>query len=1039
MQRLAQFALHYRGLVVGLTTLLLVAAAWYGVRLKLDALPDVTSNQVLVLTRAPGLTPQEVERLVTRRVETGLGGVPGLIGQRSISRYGISAVTALFGEDVDAYRARQVVQERLQLLSGELPPGVELPELGPLTGGLGEVYHFAVTSSQRTDAELFELVQLSIAPLLRAVPGVVEVNTWGGRQRTMDVVARTADLARYRLTLDDLGEAARRAIGSAAGASVAAGGSQVLLRGVAWPQQPRELAEAVVRAEPGQPVVRIADVADVREGSLPRIGGATWSGRGETVYVMVQMLRDENALQVMGAIHDKMPEVEKALPADVHLALIYDRSDLVDRTLRTVATNLAEGGGLVIAVLFLLLGSLRAGLLVALVIPLSMIGAAAGMVWFGVAGNLMSLGALDFGLLVDGAVVIVEGLFHAIAPKPGGQEPGVDAREPAFARMEAVTMGLARPVFWSRVVIVLVYLPILILQGVDGKMFRPMALTVIFALVASLVLSLTFVPAVASWILRPQDVPKRAPPLIRWAEAAYRPTLRWSTTHGWPIFATAALLLAVGVGLFLRAGTSFIPQLDEGDLVVQSTRGPDISLEAACQDAMLLERIFLRVPEVLQVVSRVGSPAVATDIMGLEQADVFLKLKPREQWRPGLDREALIAELKALADKEDPSNESSFTQPIQMRFNELVGGSVTDVDASVYGEDLALLRVTADQVSAAIAQSPGAVDVKVLAPPAVDLLEVRPKPLQAAQWGLQAREILDAVVAVRTGVDLGVTYDGPVRVPVRLVLEGQPNAFTLAATALPTHSGQLVPLEQIAHVQAQKTPGAVQRQGGQRRLVVGFNVRGGDLGEVVAAAQQQVAARVQVPHGMRVDWGGQFETFRAARARVGLVIPIVLVGILIVLIWTFGKLLPALVILLNVPFAVVGGVVALTLRELPISMSAAVGFIALSGIAVTNGVVLMSTMLELRAERMAWTEVAVQAAQRRMRPVLMTALVAMLGFVPMMIATGAGAEVQRPLATVVVGGLVTSTALTLIVVPALVAFFGRWHARHHETGTGVSI
>jgi cobalt-zinc-cadmium resistance protein CzcA len=1019
MERLVVFALHSRGVVIGITVAVLAVALWYGLRLRLDALPDVTSNQVLVLTRAPGLTPEEVERLVTRRVETALGGVPGLAGQRSISRYGISSVTALFGDDVDAYRARQVVQERLVLLGDSLPPGVEAPELGPLTGGLGEIYHFAVTSSQHTDAELFEIVELTIAPLLRAVPGVVEVNSWGGRQRTMEVVAKPSELARRHLTLDDLAEATRRAIGSAAGASLPAGSAQVLLRGIAWPRQAHELAEAVVRADIGQPVVRIADVADVREGSLPRIGTATWSGRGETVYVMVQMLRDENALAVMHDILHTMPAVARAVPKGVKLSLIYDRSDLVNRTLHTVGANLAEGGLLVIAVLFLLLGSLRAGILVALVIPMSMIGASAAMVYFGVAGNLMSLGALDFGLLVDGAVVMVEGLFHALKPHGHDDEAHVDVHEPVFARMEAMATRLARPVFYSVLVIILVYVPILTLQGVDGKMFRPMALTVIFALVSSLILAMTFVPALASLMLRPKDVPNRPPPLIRFAEFVYRPMLAW---------ALRMILLGMGAVLFARAGTSFVPQLDEGDLVVQSTRAPDISIEAARDDAMLLEKTLLKVPEVVQVVSRVGSPAVATDIMGLEQADVFVKLKPRAEWRKGLDREKLIAELEALTKKHDPTNEASFTQPIQMRFNELVGGSVTDVDASVYGEDLGQLRILAEKVRDAITGVPGAEDVKILAPPAVALIEVRPKALEAAQWGLPAREVLDAVAAVRTGIDVGVTYDGPVRIPVRLRLNEEASAFNLANAQLPTRSGQLVELQRVAHVESRETPGAVQREAGQRRLVVGFNVRGGDLGEVVAAAQAKVKQVVDVPNGFRVHWGGQFETFQAARARMAVVIPVVLIGILLILLWTFGKIAPALLILLNVPFAAVGGVVALTLRDLPISMSAAVGFIALSGIAVLNGVVLMSTMLEMRGDGLSWSDVAEHSAKQRMRPVLMTALVAMLGFVPMMLATGAGAEVQRPLATVVVGGLVTSTALTLVVLPALVGWFGKRHA-----------
>lgn len=1025
MDHLVLWSLRHRRLVVAVCGLLLCGAAWFASRLKLDALPDVTSNQVLVLTRAPGLLPEEVERLVTRPVETAIGGSPGLVDQRSISRYGISAVTAVFDDAVDPYRARQVVQERLQLLAGSLPDEVEAPELGPLTGGLGEIFHFAVGSPARTEAELLELVQLTIAPLLRTVPGVVEVNWWGGRQRTLQVTARPADLARHRLTLEELRTSLGRAIGSAAGSSLPAGGLQVLLRGTAWPQRAEELAAAVVRAAPGQPVVRVADVADVGEGSLPRIGAATWSGRGDTVYVMVQMLRDENAREVMAGIAAQMPQVRQALPADVQLSVIYDRSELVDRTLHTVATNLAEGGALVVAVLLLLLGSLRAGLLVALVIPLSMVGATAAMAAFGVAGNLMSLGAIDFGLLVDGAVVMIEGMFLALRPEGHGPGALVDPAWPVKARIEAVAHKLARPVFYSVLVIVLVYVPILSLQGVDGKLFKPMALTVIFALLTSLVLSLTLVPAVGSKLLRPADVPERPPWLIAAAAWTYKPLLH--TALRWPklVAGLAGLtLVAGGVGLW-RLGTSFVPQLDEGDLVVQATRAPDISLQAARDDALKLEKLLLGVPEVAQVVSRIGSPAVATDIMGIEQSDVFVKLHPRARWRTGLTREALIDELEKRVAQGDPGNEAGFTQPIQMRFNELVGGSVTDVDVSVFGEDLSLVRAVADKVRVALETVPGAADVKVLAPPEVALLQVVPRTLAAAQQGLAARDILDAVLALQTGIEVGATYDGPLRVPVRLKLAGTTSAFGLHDQPLPTPDGHLVPLGAVADVVDKPTPGAVQRQGGQRRLVVGFNVRGGDLGEVVAAAQKHLDAAVPPPAGIRLHWGGQYETFRQARQRMAVVVPLVVAGILVVLIWTFGRVGPALLILLNVPFSVVGGVAALGLRGLPVSLSAAVGFVALSGIAVLNGVVWMATVLDLRSNGMPWPQAARLAAETRMRPVLMTALVAMLGFVPMMLATGAGAEVQRPLATVVVGGLVTSTALTLVVLPALVAWYGR--------------
>lgn len=1022
IEALTRWSLHNRGLTLTLTLIFVLAAGWYGRTLRLDALPDVTSNQVLVLTRAPGLVPEEVERLVTRPVETALGGVPGMTDQRSISRYGLSSVTAVFDDDVDPYRARQVVQERLNLVAADLPPGVEPPELGPLTGGLGEIYHFSVGSPQRTAAELLELVQLRIAPLLRQVPGVVEVNWWGGQRRSLEILARPADLARLHITLSELIEALHKAIGAAPGASLAAGGGQVLLRAVAWPTQPEQLAAAIVRSPRGGEhtgaAVHVGDVADVREGSLPRIGAATANGRGETVYVMVQMLRDANALEVTRGVRTKMDDVRLVLPKDVRVDLIYDRAELVGKTLQTVAKNLAEGGLLVFVVLLLLLGSVRAGLLVALCIPLSMIGAAAGMVWTGVAGNLMSLGAIDFGLLVDGAVVMVEGLFHVLQSRQD--------KRPLRDRMEETAVSVARPVFFSVLVILLVYVPILSLQGVDGKMFRPMAATVIFALAVALVLSLTFIPAAASLLLRPEHVPKKEPILLRAAARLYAPVLHNAMRHPIGVLVTALASLAVGIWLLMRAGSSFVPQLDEGDLVVQTVRAADVSLESAVRAATRMEKALLdHVPEVAQVVSRVGSPEVATDIMGLEQADVFVRVKPRSEWRAGLDRDALIADMDRVLKAHDPGSEASFTQPIQMRFNELLGGSVTDVDLSLYGEDLGLLRQTAEKLSAAVRLAKGAEDVHILAPPAVAAMQVIPRGLDTAQHGLTIRDILDSVEAVRSGVDVGTTYDGPVRIPVRVRLGGEsPSAFTIRDLQLPTAAGDLVPLHRLADVDLLDTPGLISRNAGQRRLVVGFNVRGAELGEAVKAAQLQVAG-IALPEGFHTEWGGQWRTMQEARQRMAIVIPVVLIMVLGVLIFTFGRLGPALLILLNVPFAGVGGMMALAMRGLPVSMSAAVGFIALSGIAVLNGVVLMSQLLKLEEDGLPPFEAAQEAATGRLRPVLMTAMVAMLGFVPMMMASGPGSEVQRPLATVVVGGLLTSTVLTLVVLPSLVGWLGR--------------
>ncbi|HVI00139.1 MAG TPA: efflux RND transporter permease subunit [Enhygromyxa sp.] len=655
------------------------------------------------------------------------------------------------------------------------------------------------------------------------------------------------------------------------------------------------------------------------------------------------------------------------------------------------------------------------------------------MVSFDIPGNLMSLGAIDFGLLVDGAVVMVERAFHELHKLR--DEPGEHDVE---GRVVAAMRSVARPMALSVLIIVLVYVPILSLQGVDGKMFRPMALTVVFALSTSLILALTFTPALASW-LRPKHLPKRDPLLVRAANRMYRPLLERAISRPAIIAVLAVALLGLGGLAFTRTGSSFIPQLDEGDLVIQTTRAPDVSLATAIDEAMQLERTVLAAaPEVVAVTSRIGSPEVATDIMGLEQADVFVELRPRDQWREGLTREQLIAEIDEAIAAEAPGGDPAYTQPIQMRFNELLAGSVTDVAISIYGEDHAQLREVAEQLEAILSEIPGAADVRILAPPAVSLIEVRPRLLEATRLGFTPVEVLDLVAALRTGVEVGETWDGPVRIPIRLRLRHEADAFTLSEVQIPTPAGEVVPLSRVAEIVQSETPALVNRHRGQRRIVVGFNVRDAELGDVVEAAQAAVDAQLDRElireAGVHLEWGGQYEQLEEARARLQVVVPIVLLSVLIVLIAAFRRLRPALIIFLNVPFACVGGILALWARDMPVSISAAIGFIALSGIAVLNGVVLMSSVVKREDAGELASAAAHAAALDRMLPVLMTALVAALGFVPMALATGVGAEVQRPLATVVVGGLVTSTFLTLVLLPSLYPWLAK-RRRASDTAT----
>ncbi len=1012
IERLVVWAIDRRVTVLVATLVLTAIMAIVARSLELDALPDITNNQVVVLATAPGFTPEEVELRVARPIEMALGGIPGLVTQRSISRYGIASVTAVFADDVDQAVARQRVGERIAALAGSLPDGVSAPELGPYTGGLGEVFQFTLRSASRSPAELLELVELRVAPLLRTVPGVVEVNSWGGAARTLDVVADPVRMETFGVSLPELEETLASASVSRPGASLPSGTRQTLVRAVSSPRGGVELGETVIRgeSESGR-AVRVSDVAAVRSGTAPRLGAATGDGGGELVYCMAQMTRGENALEVVSAIEARMEDVRRALPSDVRVDVVYDRGVLVRKTLRTVFTNLAEGGVLVSFVLFVLLGSVRAGLLVAITIPLAMLAATAAMVFFEIPGNLMSLGAIDFGLLVDGAIVMVEAFFHALAHGDGVDEEGT---------IRDAARSVARPVFFSVLIIALVYVPILTLRGVDGKMFRPMAITVVCALLASLALALTFIPAASSFLIRRRVVPTQVPWVLRLASRLHRPMLEWGVARPGRVAAMAGLALLGGGVLLSRAGTEFVPQLDEGDLILQTTRASDVRLESAIADAGRLEAALLeRVPEVRRIASRIGSPAVATDMMGLEQADVFVGLAPRDEYRPGLTRDALLAEIAAVIEEHEPSADVDFTQPIQMRFNELLAGSVSDVTLTLFGSDLEGLRRLAERAEGIIESVPGATDVRISAPPAVSLVELRPDRLHAAHVGFSTEQVVSAVQALRYGVPVGETFDGPIRVPIRLFLAGAESVHELPRILVPGAGGKLVPLERVATIEHREAPGAVEHTDGERRITVGFNVRGADLGTVVSTLEARLGRELGAPPGIRTVFGGQYETMEAAYSRLAIVVPAVLLMIVALLTFMFRSLRAALAIFLNVPFAGVGGIVAIALRGMPLSVSASVGFIALSGIAVLNGVVLMTRVRALESAGEPPREAARLAALERMRPVLMTAGVAALGFVPMMLASGVGAEVQRPLATVVVGGLVTSTLLTLLVLPSL--------------------
>ncbi len=1024
IEAMIRFAVAKRGWVVVLWLGAALGLLALAVGLKLDALPDITSNQVQVLTRAPGLTPDEVELRVTRPLEASLGGLAGLSNSRSVSRFGLSAITLVFDDDVDILRARQLAAERITLVSGRLPKGVDAPELGPITGGLGEIFHFTVSAPTRTPYELLELVELRVAPIVKTVPGIVELNTWGGAERTLEVRVDANRMVLRHVSFDELRQALARTIGSQPGASLEAGSRHVLLRGSFLPTRARELADALVKMD-GANAIRVSDVASIGEGIAPRLGASTRDGRGETVYVMAQMLIGANARDVTHAVRAKMSQVRAALPDDVRIQTVYDRSELVDATLRTVAKSLAEGGLLVCLVLFLMLGSARAGIVVALTIPVAMLGATAALALLGISGNLMSLGAVDFGLLVDGAVVLIEHVFRH----------DDQHREGTWAeRVTRACAAVARPSFFGVSVILLVYMPVLSLTGVDGKMFRPMAMTVVLALLVALLFTLTFIPAAAALFLRDRDIPARPPLMQRLVAAFHVAILRRVVPRPGIVLATSLLALGVSIHVMSRLGSELAPTLDEGSLVIQTTRSADLSVEGAIAEASKMEAALKSgFPEVKTIVSRIGSPAVATDIMGLEQADIFVELAKPAEWRPGLTRNELLASLERRINLTTPGSEPAFTQPIQMRFNELLGGAPYDVVVSLIGQDATALRQSAKEVVASVSKIPGVEDPRVLAQDELPVQEVRPRPLAAAQRGFSVGDVLDLVGAMRLGVPVGTTYDGPLQIPVILRLGTvAPGALVLGDTLLPGPKSELVPLESVAEVRQLSAPAALYRWNGERRALVGFNVRARELGEVVAEASGKVAREIKLREGTRIEWGGQYETLRAAQQRLMIVIPAVLLLIVFVLFVHFGQAGPVAWVLSHVPFAAVGGTLALLARGMPLSISAGIGFIALWGIAVMNGTVLVTEILELEKRGLNPRDATLKAAEDRARPVSMTAMVAALGFLPMAIAQGPGAEVQRPLATVVIGGLVSSTTLTLLVLPTLRVAFSKRFGRKRE-------
>lgn len=1044
LDRIVHLSIQHRWIVLTLVLMFAGIGIWSFQRLPIDATPDITNVQVQINSEAQGFSPLEAEQRVTFPIETALAGLPGLEYTRSISRYGLSQVTVVFKDGMDIYFARQLVSERLLSVRAQLPEGVE-PALGPIATGLGEIFMYTVEpeqgarkpdGSEWTPEDMRTLQDWVIRPQLRNTPGVTDVNTIGGFQRQYHVTPWPDRLAAAGLAINDVVEALAENNANIGAGYVERYGEQLLVRSSGQAQDIEDLQRIVVANSNGVPV-RIADVADVVMGEELRTGAATENGR-EVVLGTVLMLMGENSREVASAVAARLEEAAKALPEGVIASPVYNRTALVDRTIETVEKNLLEGALLVIVVLFLLLGNIRAALITAAVIPISMLLTITGMVENGVSGNLMSLGALDFGLIVDGAVIIVENCLRRFGMEQH-RLGRLLTQEERFSLAERATLEVIKPSIFGVLIIALVYVPIFALTGVEGKMFHPMAFTVVFALTAALILSLTFVPAAVAMFVggKVEEKESRA---MRAARAWYEPALDWALrTRKLVIGGAVALVLVFGF-IASRMGAEFIPNLDEGDIALHAMRIPGTSLTQAIEMQTALEARLRAFPEVDRVVSKIGTGEIATDPMPPNVADTFVFLKPRREWpnrwRPRAD---LVAEMQAAAE-EIPGNNYEFTQPIQMRFNELLSGVRADVAVKVFGDDLETLLETSESIEAILAGIPGAQDVKIEQITGLPVLQVTPDRAALARFGLNVSDVQNVLRASLGGATAGQIFEGDRRfdVVVRLPEQIRQNADEIGRLRIPLPGAAdgvrgFVPLQEVATIELSIGASQISRENGKRRVVVTANVRGRDLGSFVREAQSRVRAEADLPPGYWVEYGGTFEQLISGAQRLALVVPAALLLIFGLLYALFRSAKDAAIVFSGVPLALTGGVLALILRGLPLSISAGVGFIALSGVAVLNGVVMLSFIRALRAEGKPLDEAIREGALTRLRPVLMTALVASLGFIPMAFNVGAGAEVQRPLATVVIGGVLSSTLLTLLVLPALYRLAHRQGERARES------
>jgi heavy metal efflux system protein len=1033
-----ELSLRQRGLVLLATLALIGIGVWSALRLPIDAVPDITSPQVLVNTAVPALAPEEIEKLVTLPLESQMAGLPGMIELRTLSKFGLSQIRLTFEDEVDLYRTRQLVSERLVSAAENLPPALQ-PRLAPISTALGEIFYYSVefaanaTNKPATRYEqlqsLKQIQDYVISPLLRATPGVAEVNTSGGYERQIVIMPDPARLMSVGLSLEELVHKISENTRNIGGGLVEIGGEQVVIRANSRVNTIEEIAGLSLKFAGSAKPLLVKDVAQVGIGSNYRTGAATVNGT-EAVVGGALMLAGANSRIVAREVEAKLARIQEKLPSGVVARPLYNRSDLVNRTLDTVETNLFEGALLVVAVLFALLGNLRAAFIVALAIPLSMLFALTGMVESRVSGNLMSLGAIDFGLIIDGAVVMVENIIRHVAHKQKqlGREL---TRAERFQEVLYSAKEVAHPMFFGVLIITVVYVPILALTGIEGKMFRPMALTVIFALAGSLVLALTLMPVLCSYFLRGK-IKEQDNWLVRFFKAAYSPLLAWALRFKLVVLAVAVALFGSSLFVFTRLGAEFIPQLDEGTMLLQFIRSSSAGLDASTDLQQKSEKLLLeKFPEIKHLFGLIGTAEIAVDPMGPNLCDTYIEFKPGSQWRKINGRTATKDQLVELMRRElavhVPGQTFLFTQPIQMRFNEMMAGVRADIAIKIYGDDFTELEKLGTKIRDLLRGISLESDVEFDAFGRSPMLEIKPDRDALRRYNMQAGHLNHAISIALAGEEVGTVIEGNRRFPmvVRLAEDGRRCLSVMKRLPVATAEGSLLTLGQLARFEMVEAVGAVTRESGQRRGAILVNLRGPDVDSYAKEAQRRIKAEVKFPPGYYYEFGGQFENLQKARMRLAVIVPMALAFVFILIFISFRSLKQAALIFVCVPLAVTGGVFALWIRDMPFTISAGVGFIALSGIAVLNGIMLISFINQLRREGFNVRDAVVEGTLTRLRPKLMTALVATLGFVPMAIATGAGAEVQRPLATVVIGGILTSTFLTLILLPVLYEWIER--------------